>query len=1269
MKKLTIFLLIACVCSTLSAQTISCLPSVTVTLDANACVSTVMSDLSATSTDAFSRIAQTAGIQPDHSAWSWGWDEFGQLGAGGDFEDQFSPVRAGVDQDWRMVTGGSNHSLGIKEDGTLWGWGINQVGQMGDPSYPGRNGSPRQIGCDSDWHIVQAGGQHSLGIRTDGTLWAWGEDNVGQLGDGGTNTNQLIPVQIGTWTDWEVISASEDHSFGIRANGTLWGWGSDMFGALGDGGADMNQDSPVQIGTDTDWVAVSTGGAHALGLKADGTLWAWGRDANGSLGDGGLNIDQSSPVQIGTDSTWHIIATGGGHSMGIKTDGSLWAWGLDNQGQLGMGPGQANKSIPTRVGLESDWDTIVGGPFFSLGMRDGSLWSWGGDLDGQLGDGGGNVQQDSPVRVGCDRDWKFIATGKNFSSHSLGIRTSGALWGWGDDGSGQVGNSDENESENSPLPVEGDIDWMKIAAGGNHNLGIKADGTLWAWGHNTSGQLGDGGSNDEENAPVQIGSSTSWVEIACGSAHSLALQSDGTIWAWGSDSNGQLGDGGSNENRVIPIQIGTDTDWIAIGAGSFRSFGIRSNGTLWAWGRDVFGALGDGGSEMDQSSPVQVGSVTNWVAIDGGLEHSLGLQTDGTLWAWGSGGRGQLGDGSPMNAFSKQLSPIQIGSATDWREISAGRYHSTAIKADGSLWAWGFDANGELGDGGTNTNQNSPVQVGTDLDWKEVSAGEAQTMGIKENGTLWSWGTDAIGQLGNGAKEGDQTSPMQIGVETNWVDIETGGGHSLGLQNEGYKFPFGTNTLTYQATDPSGNMTTCSTNITVPYSIPSFICPTSTIRQNTNGGTCSYLVSCQDLDPGIPDHCQLALVVNDVSGTHTLAGTTLPKGRTTVTWTLVDVMGNSNACTYDIRIRDREAPVISNCPSDQHITVPFPSSGEYVTWPNPVATDNCNSPSRLTYASFPLNGSFFPLGSTVVSVTITDRAGNSAVCDFTVTVDEEGDPTPPGGTAQIIGTGVTAQTNWNPQTGTLTILSSGGSLGNQSDNLAVVSFPSNDAIIDFRARVNPPGAGYYEQAGIMMRQALTSNSKHTSMALTGTALPIMSTRTTTGGFTLATAGATVSKPYWLRLYRIGGIISGYVSADGISWTFIQNYPNVLTNPLYLCLFSITSGATGTATFDHITINGSPLKTGIVETQFIASLRCHPNPFRDRLEYRLEGEGIGTQYRVSLLDLTGRVVITAVETLDSNVSTAVINTSKIAAGIYFLEVHAGDTHKRVKVVKR
>lgn len=205
---------------------------------------------------------------------------------------------------------------------------------------------------------MAAGYCHSLLVRSDGTLWACGRNVSGELGLG-DNVSRSVPARVGTATNWVSVAASWYHSFGIRSDGTLWGWGENDYGQLGLGYQSWRATMPIRVGTATNWAAVSTGHFHTLGLRSDGTLWAWGNNDYGRLGLEGVGTSENvtSPTQLGTDTNWVAIAAGDGHSLAVKSDGSLWSWGANSSGQLGLGH-SSTKYAPTPVAGDIEWATV-----------------------------------------------------------------------------------------------------------------------------------------------------------------------------------------------------------------------------------------------------------------------------------------------------------------------------------------------------------------------------------------------------------------------------------------------------------------------------------------------------------------------------------------------------------------------------------------------------------------------------------------------------------------------------------------------------------------------------------------------------------------------------------------------------------------------------------------------------------------------------------------------------------------------------------------------
>ncbi len=396
---------------------------------------------------------------------------------------------------------------------SAWGTGEPRIGVASGPNnfcpvFTGQDSASNQRAYSRmssysplpGWSVVDAGNLHTLAIRTDGSLYAWGDNQSGQLGLGKNITERNTPARIGSDNDWVTVTAGNDYSLGIRTDGSLWSWGDNFSGQLGLGDHTYRT-TPVRVGSFTDWVMVSAGYDHSLGIRANGWLYAWGNNYHGALGLGD-SIDRVKPERIGSADNWIAVSAGIYASLAIQADGTLWAWGSNDSGQLGLGD-NTDRNIPSRVGSANDWVKVSASSWFhSLGIRasgQNTLWAWGNNTFGQLGlgDNGYNTDRNTPAPLNASH-WNIITTGNN---DSFAIN-NGALFAWGLDDYGRLGLG-ETTDRNTPTQVGTWSDWRAIAAGTNHTLGIRSDGTLWAWGWNPKGQLGVGDKMDR-SIPTQI---------------------------------------------------------------------------------------------------------------------------------------------------------------------------------------------------------------------------------------------------------------------------------------------------------------------------------------------------------------------------------------------------------------------------------------------------------------------------------------------------------------------------------------------------------------------------------------------------------------------------------------------------------------------------------------------------------------------------------------------------------------------------------------------
>jgi len=339
-----------------------------------------------------------------------------------------------------------------------------------------------------------------------------------------------------------------------------------------------------------------------------------------------------------------------------------------------------------------------------------------------------------------------------------------------------------------------------IDAGNTHVLAIRADGTLWAWGDNTHGQLGlsenPGGATRAHSIPqnVRVGDASSVVLAAAGAAHSLAIDDEGRLWAWGRGAKGRLGLG-DTEDRTAPVQVNTAAQhsWQAISAGGGHSLALASDGTLWAWGENGFGQLGVGNRD-NQNLPQQVsfaGGPSVWKAIAAGSDFSLALSDTGRLYAWGNGAHGRLG----LGAISSHTRPQLVGDAgMQWDSVSAGWNHVLALRSDGSLWAWGSSEAGQLGTGARGL-RTTPARVTEASNWISISAGFDHSSALDSAGNLWTWGSGGQGQLGLGNAD-DLLAPAQVEHDTGaaqWTLHAAGKGFTQAYDSAGSPYNWGWN--------------------------------------------------------------------------------------------------------------------------------------------------------------------------------------------------------------------------------------------------------------------------------------------------------------------------------------------------------------------------------------------------------------------------------------------------------------------------------------------
>lgn len=675
----------------------------------------------------------------------WGSGGAGQGGAVG-VAAQWTRTAVGVDT-WRSDSGsiatGGDHSCAVRADSTLWCWGANTDGQLGNGSQTPSD-APVAVAGAATWTSVTAGTAHTCGVKVDKTLWCWGRNTTGQLGNSSVTT-ALTPVQV-TATNLPTVvqvSAGDASTCAIRESDLrLYCWGSNAsqqsFGNTG------YADAPADSGL-ADWVDVSVGRGHACGIRGasdgPGALYCWGDHSSGQTLVASTTRNET---KVGA-SGWADVTSGPRHTCATATDGTLWCWGANDEGQLGTaGPGTGvpatTPGAMRKVGTATTWTGMVegsGSADATCARQSGNLWCWGANVHGELGLGQGDARF-APTLVGA------TATAANGSAHLCTVDTGGTLACAGSNARGQLGRARSSDRAVAPTVLpEGT--WSTVAAGRAASCGVRTDGSLWCWGANTWGQLGTG-DTQPRSAPAQVGTATTWTSVTVGARHSCALRTDQSLWCWGDNASGQTG---TSSAPTTPTRVGTGT-YTAISAGDAHTCAINGYGKAACWGDNTFGQLGFN-DRKNRSSPTILADPTTWTSLVAGGRHTCGVPaatngsfTAGSTWCWGSGARGQLGAGTT----TESLQPIQAGSEVGWASVRLGAAHTCGLRTDGSVRCWGANTDGQAGTGTTN-DVLSPTSISPNDVYAGLALGARHSCGILvADKSVRCWGDNSEGQLG-----------------------------------------------------------------------------------------------------------------------------------------------------------------------------------------------------------------------------------------------------------------------------------------------------------------------------------------------------------------------------------------------------------------------------------------------------------------------------------------------------------------------------------------
>jgi alpha-tubulin suppressor-like RCC1 family protein len=848
----------------------------------------------------------------DGTVWTWGANSSGQLGMG-DTTLRKVPTQVTTLSDVTQVASGLNHNAALKSDGTVWTWGLNNYGQLGDGTTTLRK-APVQVLSLTGMVGIACGDYFCLAVKSNGTVWGWGYNGKGQLGDGTSTTPRKTPVQSTVLTSVATISAGTNHSLAVKTEGTVWSWGSNSVGQLGNGTQSTTLTmAPTQVATLAPFTAVSASNNSSRALKSDGTVWAWGDNGNGQLGDG-TTENRLSPVPLGGISSAAALGTGWLHTLATRSDDTtVWAWGQGTSGQLGDGA-MTLRTSPIQVpGLSTIGAVSAGHGYHSVAVTtDGVVWAWGLNTAGQVGDGT-TVQRNSPVAL-SEPNYNWLVATPTFSvaagtysvnqTVALATATAGATIHYTTSGATPTTSDPSGTSvlvnrtmtlkaravkagrPSSNVAVAGYV-LMPVAPAFSPVAGTYTTAqtvtittsTANAYIRYTTDGTEPGRFSPIYSAPLVVNTTTTvkatafkndgtWtpsptttatytmnfgtlaapttspgqggymppVQVALGATNNATIRytTDGTTPTTASslyaapltfDVTTTLKAKAfhpdytaSAETTAVYTMLVAETPTFTPDAGAYAGGQAITIATTTPDATIRYTLNGADPTTLDpviaSGASVVVGDYTLKAAafktgyatsavkaavynttsnlhagrIGAGRSHTAIVKSDGTVWAWGADGVGQLGDGPSQPSTSRGI-PGPTLSLTGVTAAAGGYDFTLALRTDGSVWAWGSNASGQLGDG-TQVDQPAPFEVPTTRTYVGVAVGESHSLAVKADGTVYAWGSNSNGQLGDGTTT-LRTSPVQVPGLTGVVAVSAGRWHSHALKSDGTVWGWG----------------------------------------------------------------------------------------------------------------------------------------------------------------------------------------------------------------------------------------------------------------------------------------------------------------------------------------------------------------------------------------------------------------------------------------------------------------------------------------------
>ena len=613
---------------------------------------------------------------------------------------------------------------------------------------------------------------HTCALTSLGGVKCWGDNWEGKLGNGSL-VNSYTPVDVTGLSEGVIsIAGTHKHTCALTSEGGVKCWGRNWHGELGDGTTEYRLTPVTPQGLSSGVKAIAAGGFHTCALIVDGTVRCWGANWHGQVGDG-TTVDRHTPVEVielGYKAT--AIAAGKYHTCAILETTGLRCWGYNKYGQIGNGP-EDDALTPAKVaGLKEGVAAVALGENHSCALLlQNQIMCWGLNQQGQLGIGNTETQYIPVFVSGMESNAESIYTGQRFSCASA---IAGGVYCWGENWAGQLGDGTQEDRLVPTLAKTLEADPLALSTGDSHACLVLEDGNVTCWGSNSHGQLGDG-----QTAlcitPTQVSGLTfNYIEVISGGFHTCALTNLGGVKCWGNNQYGQLGDD-TSITRITPVPVyGLSAGVKAIAVGGFHTCAMTATQVL-CWGNNTYGQLGNG-NRISFRTPVAVIGITHPpVKITAGTSHTCIIMDNGVVKCWGYNRNGQLGNGTRDDATT--ATAIAGVDGIDFSDISAGDRHTCAVTNAGKAYCWGLNENGQLGIGSIILSDVPTPVLGLDQPAQEVALGFAHSCVSVEDGSVRCWGNNLYGQLG------DSTT------WEHWLPVPTRGlaGKVAGLTAGGYQ--------------------------------------------------------------------------------------------------------------------------------------------------------------------------------------------------------------------------------------------------------------------------------------------------------------------------------------------------------------------------------------------------------------------------------------------------------------------------------------------------